>query len=97
MLETESLGLQQISIRSIAQEVAQPLREAAQDRGVDIWIAEDLPVVAIDVVRLELLLRRNGSGPAIVQNCVRALSATVEIESAPGTGTTFTIVLPQHT
>lgn len=159
----EEPGIQQISMSAIAQETARQLREAAQDRGVEIRIAANLPVIVVDVARLELMLtnlfsnaikysdpskgervvdvlpsqvhdphpafevRDNGLGMtadqvrnaftpfyrghadrdaelgvegmglglAIVQDCAKAIGATVEIDSTPGEGTIFTIILPQ--
>ena len=49
-------GSQEVDVGSLAKEVARQLREMAEHRGVDIRIAEDLPVVRTDMARLELIL-----------------------------------------
>ena len=46
--------VQEVSSSTIAAEAARQLREMADARGVDIRIAESLPVLTIDVGRLEL-------------------------------------------
>jgi signal transduction histidine kinase len=43
-------------LAAVARETSRQLREAADARGVDVQIASDLPVVTVDVGRLELLL-----------------------------------------
>jgi len=50
------LGIQQVSLTAIARESARQLRDMAQDRGVEVIIAADLPHVAVDLGRLELML-----------------------------------------
>src|SRR5436190_3964762 len=47
---------QQIEVASLAKEVARQLTEMADNRGVSIRVADDLPVIAVDVARLELVL-----------------------------------------
>lgn len=46
---------QEVSARTIAEEAARHLREMADARGVDIRIADDLPMLTVDVGRLELV------------------------------------------
>jgi signal transduction histidine kinase len=47
---------QEIEVASLAKEVARQLTEMADNRGVVIRVADDLPVIAVDVARLELVL-----------------------------------------
>jgi signal transduction histidine kinase len=49
-------GSQEVDVGALAKEVARQLREMAEHRGVDIRIADDLPVVRTDMARLELIL-----------------------------------------
>ena len=49
-------GAQQVDVGMIAKEVARQLRDMAEHRGVEIRIADDLPVVTTDMVRIELIL-----------------------------------------
>jgi signal transduction histidine kinase len=46
--------IQEVSIAAVAQQAAHQLREMADAKGVRIHVAEDLPVVTVDVGRLEL-------------------------------------------
>jgi signal transduction histidine kinase len=52
----DNASLQEVSITAIATEAARQLREMADARGVDIQIAADMPMVVVDVGRLELAL-----------------------------------------
>ena len=47
--------LQTVSISTVAQEAARQLREMAVNRAVDIRVADGLPVLTLDVGRLELV------------------------------------------
>jgi signal transduction histidine kinase len=154
-------GIQRVSVTAVGQEASRQLREMAQDRGVEVVIAPNLPDVTVDVGRLELLLtnllsnaikysdpekskrfvkvapaeqgadcafhiRDNGLGMTsaqlqqlftpfyrahaerdselgieglglgltIVQDCVRAIGASIDVDATPGEGTTFTVTLP---
>jgi signal transduction histidine kinase len=49
-------GRQEIDISTLAKEVARQLRDMAELRGVDIRVADDLPVLVADAARLELIL-----------------------------------------
>jgi len=46
--------IQEVSMTAVAQQAANQLREMADAKGVRIQVAEDLPVVTVDVGRLEL-------------------------------------------
>jgi signal transduction histidine kinase len=48
--------VQEIDPANVAREVARQLREMADARGVQIRVPESLPIVRVDVARLELLL-----------------------------------------
>ena len=48
--------VQTVSISTVGQEAARQLREMADARGVDIRIADQQPVLTVDVGRLELAL-----------------------------------------
>ena len=48
--------VQEVSARTIAQEAGRQVREMADSRGVDVRINDDLPVITVDVGRLELVL-----------------------------------------
>jgi signal transduction histidine kinase len=47
---------QVVELTAFAKEVSRQLREMAEARGVDIVIADDLPVTVVDPARLELIL-----------------------------------------
>jgi signal transduction histidine kinase len=47
---------QEVSVATIATEAARQLREMADARGVDIRVADTLPMMTVDVGRLELAL-----------------------------------------
>src|SRR3954471_723959 len=47
--------VQEVSVTTVAREAARQLRESAEARGVEIRIADDLPMLTIDVGRLELV------------------------------------------
>jgi signal transduction histidine kinase len=47
---------QHVEVASLAKEVARQLSDMADNRGVVIRVAEDLPDLAVDVARLELVL-----------------------------------------
>jgi signal transduction histidine kinase len=49
-------GAQEVDVGVLAKEVARQLRDMADHRGVEMRIAEDLPVVITDMARLELIL-----------------------------------------
>ena len=48
--------VQEVSASTIAQEAGRQVREMADARGVDVRIADNLPVITVDVGRLELVL-----------------------------------------
>ncbi|GAC1455018.1 MAG: hypothetical protein PVSMB1_04360 [Gemmatimonadaceae bacterium] len=52
----EGAQRQKVEISTVANEIAQQLREMADARGVDIRISPALPVVVLDVGRLQLVL-----------------------------------------
>ena len=158
-------GVQRISLITVAQEAARQLRDAADERNVQIDVAPDLPDVTVDVGQLELMVtnllsnaikysdpakseRRVdvslvqvndstcifrvhdnglgmtpeqvhnvfmpfyrghanrdkelgveglGLGLSIVQDCARAIGASIEVESTLGENTTFIITMPVGT
>jgi signal transduction histidine kinase len=51
---SDNAVVQTISVATVAQEAARQLREMADARGVEIRVAETLPVLTLDVGRLEL-------------------------------------------
>ena len=53
---TDTAQTQQLPLGMVAREVARQLREMAQQRGVDIRISDDLPIVDVDVAAVELIL-----------------------------------------
>jgi signal transduction histidine kinase len=60
LARTQQVGdnpvVQEVSARTVAQEAGRQVREMADARGVEIRIAEDLPMLTVDVGRLELVL-----------------------------------------
>lgn len=54
--DDDGLAVQSISLTAVAQETSRQLREAAEARGVNVRVTPDLPIVTVDVGRLELLL-----------------------------------------
>ncbi|MBY0494886.1 MAG: HAMP domain-containing histidine kinase [Cyanobacteria bacterium] len=53
---TDDPSLQEVSITSVTVEAARQLHEMAEARGVEIQIADDMPMLIVDVGRLELAL-----------------------------------------
>jgi signal transduction histidine kinase len=51
----DSPVLQEVSASMVAQEAVRQLREMADARGVTIRVADDLPVLTVDVGRLEMV------------------------------------------
>ncbi len=49
-------SVQSVPVGTIAEQAARQLREMAESRGVDVRIAPNMPVITIDVGRLELVL-----------------------------------------
>lgn len=49
-------GAQEVDVGMLAKEVARQLRDMADHHGVEMRIADDLPVVITDMARLELIL-----------------------------------------
>jgi signal transduction histidine kinase len=54
--DTDNASLQEVSLTMVATEAARQLREMAEARGVELLIAEDMPLLTVDVGRLELAL-----------------------------------------
>jgi signal transduction histidine kinase len=75
--------VQEIDPANVAREVARQLREMADARGVQIFIPESLPMLRVDVARLELLLVNllsnaiKYSDPHKVERSVRVSGGTV--------------------
>jgi signal transduction histidine kinase len=73
------------------------VRLSVQDQGVGIP-REHLPYIFRSFYRIEsgLTQRASGSGLglAVVQHIVRAHRGRIEVESEPGRGSTFTLLLP---
>ena len=61
--------IQTISVATVAQEAARQLREMADARGVEIRVAETLPVLTVDVGRLELAFVN------LLSNAIRVLGS----------------------
>ena len=72
-------------------------RLTVRDHGIGI-APEKLPRIFDDYYRTEEAVAHNrastGLGLAIVRQVARATGATLEVESAPGRGTTFTVIFP---
>lgn len=72
-------------------------RLTVRDQGIGIP-ADKLPHIFDDYYRTEEAVAHNrtstGLGLAIVRQVARAEGATIEVESAPGRGTTFTVLFP---
>lgn len=54
--DAEDPARQTIEVAALAKEVARQLEDMADNRRVTIRVADDLPVIAVDVARLELVL-----------------------------------------
>jgi signal transduction histidine kinase len=87
--------------REAGGEAAVELRSAARgDGGVELLVHDDgagiEPALLPRIWEPYFTTRRTGSGLglAIVRNVIDALGARVEVESAPGSGTTFRVALP---
>jgi signal transduction histidine kinase len=159
----DSAQTQQLPLGIVAREVARQLRDMAQRRDVEIRVADEMPIVAVDVAVVELILvnlvsnaikysdpakparvvevigaavadggcsivvKDNGMGIppehlpriferayrahadrdeelgtdgfglglAIVQDCVNDQGGSVSVESRPGEGATFSVLLPR--
>ncbi len=72
-------------------------RLTVRDHGIGI-APEKLPRIFDDYYRTEEAVAHNrastGLGLAIVRQVARATGATIEVESAPGRGSTFTVIFP---
>ena len=53
--DSDGPSAQEVSVTAVAEEAARQLREMADARGVEIRIDTDLPVVVVDVGRLEMV------------------------------------------
>jgi signal transduction histidine kinase len=47
---------QEVSVAAVARDVAGQLRDAAASRAIDVRVADDLPVLVVDVAQLEMIL-----------------------------------------
>jgi signal transduction histidine kinase len=54
--DADNASLQAVSITTVAAEASRQLREMAEARGVELRIAPDMPLLIVDVGRLELAL-----------------------------------------
>jgi signal transduction histidine kinase len=79
--------VQVVEVGAIAREVARQLADVAAGRGVAIRIAPDLPTVAVDVARLELVLMNLVSN-AIKYSDPAKPERVVEIDAVAGPGDT---------
>lgn len=87
----ERPDIQRTEVSAVAWEVARQLREMADSRGVDIRVAPTLPVLEIDVARLELILMN------LVSNAIKYSDPAkherfVEIDNGPATSPTTTCI-----
>jgi signal transduction histidine kinase len=88
----------------VVQVTCRPVPPAAaevivRDHGIGIP-GEKLPRIFEDYYRTEEAVRHNlsstGLGLAVVRQAAHELQATIQVESAPGWGTRFTVRLPDH-
>jgi signal transduction histidine kinase len=79
---TDDPVVQQVSISAVAQQAGRQLREMADAKDVRVVVAEDLPVVTIDVGRLELMFV-NLLSNAIKYSDSRKAERLVEILGVP--------------
>jgi signal transduction histidine kinase len=89
--QPEPIDVQQTEVATVAAEVARQLREMAEARNVEIHVEETLPVVRIDMARLELILMN------LVSNAVKYSdpakpSRTVSVEGAQCDAGGFTCI-----
>lgn len=89
--QPEPIDVQQTEVATVAAEVARQLREMAEARNVEIHVEETLPVVRIDMARLELILMN------LVSNAVKYSdpakpSRTVRVERAQCDAGGFTCI-----
>jgi signal transduction histidine kinase len=95
MRDDDSPMVQEVSVAAVAQEAARQLREMADARGVAIVIADDLPVVTVDVGRLELVLV-NLLSNAIKYSDPEKPSRHVTVRSAGGDQATIRIEIADN-
>jgi signal transduction histidine kinase len=74
--------VQQVAVGTIALEAARQLREMAEARGVEIRVADELPVVTVDVGRLELVLVNLLSNAVKYADCAKPVRF-VEVTGTP--------------
>jgi signal transduction histidine kinase len=79
--QPDGLDVQRTEVAAVAWEVARQLREMAEARGVDILVDDALPMVRIDMARLELILMNLVSNAVKYSDPVK-LSRLVSIERA---------------
>jgi signal transduction histidine kinase len=80
--------VQVVEVGAIAGEVRRQLREMADSRGVDIRIEANLPTIAVDVARLELILVNLVSN-AVKYGDPQKRQRFVAIESGPSDDGSF--------
>jgi two-component system, OmpR family, phosphate regulon sensor histidine kinase PhoR len=87
-------GVVRVTCRPVAPGAAEVV---VRDHGIGIP-GEKLPLIFEDYYRTEEAVRHNrsstGLGLAVVRQAARELQAIIQVESAPGWGTRFTVQLP---
>jgi signal transduction histidine kinase len=89
--QAESPDVQQTDVANVAREVAQQLREMADARGVVIRVIEPLPVLTIDMARLELILMNLVSNAVKYSDPVKPQRFVI-VEIAPSDDPAFACV-----
>jgi signal transduction histidine kinase len=83
--------VQEVSATAVAQEAVRQLREMADIKGVQIHIAEDLPLLTVDVGRLELTFV-NLISNAIKYSDPKKADRVIEVVGAPSEGECHLVV-----
>jgi signal transduction histidine kinase len=78
----DDLVVQEVSVTAVAQQAVRQLREMAEAKGVHVHVADDLPVLTVDVGRLELTFV-NLLSNAIKYSDPRKADRMVEVVAGP--------------
>jgi len=84
---------------SLRQDAEGRIIGAVRDTGIGL-LADEMPRIFEDFYRTdaakEMQELGSGLGISIIQNIVELYDGTIEVESEPGQGSTFTFILPPH-